>query len=132
MSIRITDFLSDGGKLWPRAKGTAGSVGLLDHVRQVLAATRTHGIQTFFVPHHCTVAENDYTTWKHLSPSQRSILEHQTFAKDSWAGTFHPDFQPLPNEIVIREHWGSSAPRHGRRGAVSEGGLPPGTMIGRG
>ena len=25
------DFLSDGGKLWPRVKGIADEVGLLDH-----------------------------------------------------------------------------------------------------
>ncbi|MFE7713103.1 hypothetical protein ACFU6I_46985 [Streptomyces sp. NPDC057486] len=34
------DFLSEGGKLRPRTKGVAEQVGLLDHMRQVLAAAR--------------------------------------------------------------------------------------------
>jgi nicotinamidase-related amidase len=34
------DFLSDGGKLWPRVKGVADDVGLLDHLREVISAAR--------------------------------------------------------------------------------------------
>ena len=31
------DFLRDGGKLWPRVKGIANEVGLLDHLREVIS-----------------------------------------------------------------------------------------------
>ncbi|MDX3849305.1 isochorismatase family cysteine hydrolase [Streptomyces sp. AK02-01A] len=101
------DFLSEGGKLWPVVKETAEGVGLLDHMRQVLGATRRRGIRTIVVPHHRT-EPHDYTTWQHLSPTQRNVVRSQTFARGSWGGEFHPDFTPVEGELVAREHWGSS------------------------
>ena len=101
------DFLSEGGKLWPRAKATAEAVGLLDHMREALAAARASGIRVFFVPHHRMVA-GDYTTWRFLSLSQQHARESEVFAKGSWGGEFHPDFAPHHDELIAREHWGSS------------------------
>jgi nicotinamidase-related amidase len=34
------DFLSEGGKLWPRAKPIAEEVGLLDNLRTIMRAAR--------------------------------------------------------------------------------------------
>ena len=34
--------------------------------------------------------------------------ERQSFAKGTWGGTFHDDFQPRPGDVVVHEHWGSS------------------------
>jgi nicotinamidase-related amidase len=101
------DFLSDGGKLWPRAKAVAEQVGLLDHMRQVLAATRARGVRTFFVAHRRT-APGDYSEWEHLSPAQEATVKGQVFARGSWGGEFHHDFQPVDGEIRVHEHWSSS------------------------
>ena len=46
------DFLSEGGKVWPRVQAVAEAVGLLDHLRALVAAARDKGIRIFFVPHH--------------------------------------------------------------------------------
>ena len=35
------DFLSEGGKIWPMVKGVAGEVGLLDHLRAIVAGARS-------------------------------------------------------------------------------------------
>ena len=40
------------------------------------------------------------TTW--------SAAERQAFAKNSWGGTFHKDFQVEVGAIVATEHWASS------------------------
>jgi nicotinamidase-related amidase len=101
------DFLSDGGKLWPRTKAVAEQVGLLDHMRQVLAATRACGIRTFFVPHRRT-APGDYDGWEFLSPSQEATVKGQVFALGTWGGEFHPDFQPVEGEVRVHEHWSAS------------------------
>jgi hypothetical protein len=37
------DFLSEGGKLWPRAKPIAEEVGLLDNLRAIMRAARRAG-----------------------------------------------------------------------------------------
>ena len=39
------DFLSEGGKLWPRAKPIAEEVGLLDNLRAIMRAARQAGPQ---------------------------------------------------------------------------------------
>jgi nicotinamidase-related amidase len=44
------DFLSEGGKVWPRVKEVAIEVGLLDNLRAISGAVRRAGIQTFIVP----------------------------------------------------------------------------------
>ncbi|MEJ8656912.1 isochorismatase family cysteine hydrolase [Streptomyces sp. MS1.AVA.4] len=101
------DFLSEGGKLWPRTAPVAEQVGLLGHMREVLAATRACGIRTLFVPHRRT-APGDYADWRHLSSSQQATARAQLFAVGSWGGEFHPDFRPVEGETVVHEHWSAS------------------------
>lgn len=101
------DFLSEGGKLWPFAKEVAEGNGLLDHMRAVLDAARAQGFRVFIVPHHQT-APNDYQSWSYLSPTQRRVVERQTFAVGSWGAQWHPDFEPREDELVIGQHWSSS------------------------
>jgi nicotinamidase-related amidase len=105
------DFLSDGGKLWPRAKEVAEGVGLLDHMRQVLAAARERGLRVLIVPHHRT-APADYATWEHLSPTQQRVRQAQVFAEGSWGAQWHPDFRPREGEFVAAQHWASSGFAH--------------------
>jgi nicotinamidase-related amidase len=96
------DFLSDGGKLWPRVKGVADDVGLLDHLREVISAARARGLKIFFVPHH-RWKPGDYISFDNPSPYQLASAKGQVFAKDSWGGTFHDDFQPQPGDVVVQE-----------------------------
>jgi nicotinamidase-related amidase len=101
------DFLSEGGKLWPLAKETAEEVHLLDHLRTIVATARNVGMRIFFVPHH-RWEPGDYTHWKHPTHTQIASGNRQTFAKDTWGGTFHDDFQVQSGDIVIKEHWAQS------------------------
>jgi nicotinamidase-related amidase len=101
------DFLSEGGKLWPQGKEVAEGVGLLDHMRAMLATARSRGFRVFIVPHHQTTP-SDYATWDHLSPTQQGIVSRQTFAAGSWGAEWHPDFRPREDELVVRQHWASS------------------------
>jgi len=98
------DFLSDGGKLWPRVEAVAREVGLLDNLRTIMAASRTAGIRIFFVPHR-RWEPGDYESWSHPSPDQVAVGRRQIFAKGTWGGDWHPDFVPQPNDIIIKEHW---------------------------
>jgi nicotinamidase-related amidase len=101
------DFLSEGGKLWPRVKAVAEEAMLLDHLRAVVSTARARGLKIFFVPHHRWEA-GDYVAFDNPSPYQLAGANAQIFAKGSWGGTFHDDFQPQPGDVVIHEHWGSS------------------------
>jgi nicotinamidase-related amidase len=101
------DFLSEGGKTWPRLKAVAEEVNLLDHLRTVIAEARAAKLQIVFVPHH-RWEPGDYVHWRHATPYQRAGAQRQIFARGSWGGTFHDDFQPQEGDIVAAEHWGSS------------------------
>ncbi|WP_219837216.1 isochorismatase family cysteine hydrolase [Paenibacillus sp. R14(2021)] len=101
------DFLSPEGKLFPRTKEVADAVNTLEHLKKIVAAVRKAGIQVFFVPHHRS-EPGDFDTWKHPTPYQLKAKQGQVFAKDSWGGEFHPDFQPQQGDVIAKEHWASS------------------------
>jgi nicotinamidase-related amidase len=98
-----SDFLSEGGKLWPLVEGVATAVGLLDHLPTVTAAIRKAGIQVFIVPHHRWEL-GDYEGWDHPNPNQLASAKRQSFAKGTWGGEWHPDFAPQPGDIIIKEY----------------------------
>lgn len=101
------DFLSEGGKLWPRVAEVANSVGLHDNLRAIVAAVRKAGIPVFIVPHH-RAEPGDFDAWDHPTPYQLGGSRAQVFAKGSWGGEWHPDFAPLPGDTIVKEHWGGS------------------------
>jgi nicotinamidase-related amidase len=101
------DFISEGGKLWPRIREVAESVGCVPNMRRVLEAARRAGLRVFFAPHH-RWRQGDYETWKYWAPTQRSAAKNRYFEDGTWGGTFRDEFKPLPGEIVAQEHWASS------------------------
>ncbi|HEX4247025.1 MAG TPA: isochorismatase family cysteine hydrolase [Pseudonocardia sp.] len=101
------DFLSEGGKVWPRVREVAERVGLLDNLRAVTSAARAAGVQTFVVPHR-RWQPGDYEGWDHPNLSQLSVSRGQVFAKGTWGGDWHPDFVPRDGDVVIKEHWAQS------------------------
>ncbi|MFL4908253.1 cysteine hydrolase [Streptomyces sp. MMS24-I2-30] len=103
----FNDFISEDGKVWPHLKPVATEVGLLDHLRSVVGSARETGVRVMFVPHR-RWEPGDYDAWDFPSPSQRKIQKMHHFARGSWGGEFHPDFQPQPGDVVVHEHWGSS------------------------
>lgn len=101
------DFLSDGGKLHGQAESVMEAVGTLRNMRAVLAAIRAAGIQVFYVPHR-RARPADFRGWDHPSPYQLGARDAQVFAEGSWGGAWHPDFVPTDDDVMIREHFGSS------------------------
>ncbi|MGO4123053.1 isochorismatase family cysteine hydrolase [Inquilinus sp. YAF38] len=101
------DFLSEGGKIYPRVKEVADENGLLDNLRRVSGAARAAGIQVVIVPHR-RWEPGDYEDWGHPNPTQRAIMHRHSFARGEWGGDWHPDFAPQPGDIVVKEHWGQS------------------------
>ena len=101
------DFLSEGGKIYPRLKAVADEVCLLDNLRRLDRAVRAARIQVVIVPHRRWQL-GDYEDWDHPNPTQRQIMERHSFARGEWGGEWHPDFAPKPGDIVAQEHWSQS------------------------
>ncbi|QAY79071.1 isochorismatase family cysteine hydrolase [Sphingosinicella sp. BN140058] len=101
------DFLSEGGKVWPRVQEVAEAVGLLANLKALQAAARSAGIQVAIAPHR-RWEPGDYEDWHHPNPTQIAIMRRHSFARGEWGGAWHPDFVPQPGDIVAKEHWGQS------------------------
>ena len=91
----------------PGSRTSPEEVNLLDNLRTIVRTAREAGIAIYHVPHH-RWEPGDYADWKYPSPYQLGAAERQAFAKDTWGGTFHNDFQVQPGDIVATEHWASS------------------------
>ncbi|MFC5452582.1 isochorismatase family cysteine hydrolase [Paenibacillus aestuarii] len=101
------DFLAEEGKLYPRTKEVSESVNLLKHLKAIVDEARKSGIRVFYVPHHRSEPD-DYDNWLYPNPNQIKSQKSQPFAKGTWGGEFHPDFQPQKGDVIAKEHWGSS------------------------
>ena len=101
------DFLSEGGKAWPRVGPIAEQNGLLDNLRAIVKAIRDAEIRVFIAPHR-RWEPGDYEDWDHPNPTQVGIMQRHSFARGEWGGEWHPDFAPQPGDIVAKEHWGQS------------------------
>ena len=101
------DFLSEQGKLWPWVKDVAEQVNLLNNLRDIVRSAREAGITIFHVPHH-RMEPDTYKDWKYVSPYQAQAAKNQIFARGTWGGNFHDDFQVQEGDVVCTEHWASS------------------------
>ncbi|MDM8177833.1 MULTISPECIES: isochorismatase family cysteine hydrolase [Olivibacter] len=101
------DFLSEGGKIWPRVKDVAEDNNLLNNLRTIVKAVRQADIPVFIVPHK-RWESTDYQYWRYPNPTQLAIMDRHSFAKGTWGGDWHPDFAPQDGDIVVKEHWAQS------------------------
>jgi ureidoacrylate peracid hydrolase len=102
------DFLSEKGKLFEYCRKTLEMNNVVEHMKQILAAARKRGVQVFIAPHHRWRESETNSRWKTIPPIGASGSKNQIFADGTWGGSFHPDFVPLPGEVVAQEHWLSS------------------------
>ena len=101
------DFISEGGKIWPRIKAVAEANNCVPHMLKVLNAARKAKLRVFYAMHH-RYRPGDYETWKYVAPIQRAAWQRKTFEYGTWGGEFRAEFVPTPGEIVAHEHWCSS------------------------
>jgi nicotinamidase-related amidase len=105
------EFLSEGGKIWPRLREVAESVGLHQNLRDLLAAVRTAGIVVFIAPHR-RWRPGDYEGWVRPSRAHRVIRDGKVYEVGTFGGEWHPEFGPTDGDIVASEHWGISGFAH--------------------
>jgi nicotinamidase-related amidase len=105
------DFLSEGGKIWPRVKDVAESVGLHDNLRALLTAVRTAGVQVFIAPHR-SWRPGDFDGWQRTSRAHRAARAGRLYEFATFGGGWHPEFGPRPGDVVCTEHWGISGFAH--------------------
>ncbi|MDF0663628.1 MULTISPECIES: isochorismatase family cysteine hydrolase [unclassified Rhizobium] len=101
------DFISEGGKIWPRLKAVAEANNCVPHMLEVLNAARQARLRVFFAMHH-RYRPGDYENWKFVAPIQRAAWHRRSFEFGTWGGEFRAEFVPQDGEVVASEHWCSS------------------------
>ena len=101
------DFISEGGKIWPRIKNVAEANDCVPHMLEVLNAVREAKLRVFYAPHH-RYRLGDYEAWKYIAPIQKAGWSSKVFEYGAWGGEIRSEFEPQPGEIVAQEHWCSS------------------------
>jgi nicotinamidase-related amidase len=105
------DFFAEDGKIYPRLKEVAESVGLHQHLRDLLTAVRAAGIQVVIAPHR-RWRPGDFDGWLRPGRPARTILDGKVFAAGTKGGEWYPDFAPRGGDIVASEHWGENGFAH--------------------
>jgi nicotinamidase-related amidase len=101
------DFISEGGKIWPRIKAVAEANNCVPHMQLILNAARDAKLRVFYAMHH-RYRPGDYESWTYITPIQRAAWQRKAFEFGTWGGEFRAEFVPAPGEIVATEHWCSS------------------------
>jgi nicotinamidase-related amidase len=101
------DFISEGGKVWPRISAVAEVNHCVQHMLEVLQAARTARIRVFYALHR-RYRLGDYETWTSVAPIQKAAWSSKAFAHGTWGGEIRPEFAPQAGDIVASEHWCSS------------------------
>jgi nicotinamidase-related amidase len=101
------DFISEGGKIWPRIKAVAEANNCVPNMLEVLNAARKATLRVFYAMHR-RYRPGDYETWKYIVTIQKAAWHRKSFEYGTWGGEFRAEFVPAPGEIVASEHWCSS------------------------
>lgn len=101
------DFFAEDGRIYPRLREVAESVGLHQHIRDLLAAVRAAGILVVIAPHR-RWRPGDFEGWLRPGRPHRSIRDGRFYAAGGYGGEWYPDFAPQPGDVVASEHWGET------------------------
>jgi ureidoacrylate peracid hydrolase len=72
------DFISEGGKIWPRIKAVAEANGCVPHMLEVLTAARKAKLPIFYAMHR-RYRPGDYETWQYIAPIQKAAWSRKSF-----------------------------------------------------
>jgi nicotinamidase-related amidase len=105
------DFLGDDGKIWPRVKDVAETIGLRSHLHDLLGGVRAVGLPVFIAPHR-RWRPGDVEGWTRAQPAHRALRAGRLYELGTIGGTWHPEFGPKDGDVISSEHWGLSGFAH--------------------
>lgn len=103
----VNDFLSEGGAAWDLTKNTLKLHDVVGNLRRAIDGAREMRVPVIFGPMAYT--EEDYADEElhRKTGINRIMFERKMFLAGSWGADFHPDLQPLADEIILLPHKGT-------------------------
>ncbi len=116
----VNDFLSEGGAAWDLTKKTVQMHDVVGNLRRAIEGARENGVPVIFGPMAYTAEDYADEELQRRSGINRIMFERKMFLAGSWGADFHPDLQPLDDEIILLPHKGTDVletdlPDHLRR-----------------
>jgi len=103
------DFISEGGKWYPRLESSIQSVGLVPRLVHLVKSVRAAGIPIFYAPHR-QYRPGDFEDFKFPSKTHINCRTAQAFAFGTWGGQFHDELQPdvKGGDVIATAHFTTS------------------------
>lgn len=103
----VNDFLSEGGAAWDLTKNSLKLHDVIGNLRRAIDGAREKHIPVIFGPMAYT--EEDYADeeLQRKTGINRIMFERKMFLAGSWGADFHPELQPLAEEIILLPHKGT-------------------------
>jgi nicotinamidase-related amidase len=98
------DFLSEGGKVWPRVEDVAEAVGTNDNLRELVSTVRGAGIRLFYAPHR-RWRPGDFEGWQRPGRPHLGMRDAHAFELGRWGGEFASGLESEEGDLVCGEHW---------------------------
>ncbi|WP_412161691.1 isochorismatase family cysteine hydrolase [Curtobacterium flaccumfaciens] len=98
------DFLSAGGKLWPRFQSVVEANDVILNLVELTETARDVGMQVMYVPHR-RWRDGDFDAWAFPNPAQLERIDTHTFEDGTWGGQFREDLLPELGDVIVSEHW---------------------------
>ncbi len=102
----VNDFLSEGGADWDMTRSTVERHDVVGHLRRAIEGARRHGVPVLFGPMAFTAEDYADDQLQRRSGINRMMFERKMFLAGSWGADFHPDLQPLEDDVVLVPHKG--------------------------
>ena len=103
----VNDFLSEGGAAWDLTKNTVQMHDVVGNLRRAIDGARESGVPVIFGPMAYTKEDYADEELQRRTGINRIMFERKMFLAGSWGADFHPDLQPLDDEIVLLPHKGT-------------------------
>lgn len=120
----VNDFLSEGGAGYDLTKNTLKLHDVVGNLRRAIDGAREKRVPVIFGPMAYT--EEDYAEEElhRKTGINRVMFERKMFLAGSWGADFHPDLQPLEDDIILLPHKGTDVfetdlPDHLKRLGIS-------------
>jgi ureidoacrylate peracid hydrolase len=100
------DFISDGGKLWPRVREVMEANGCVSHMIEVLHAARSAGVRSFLAAP--SLAPRRLRDVEILGPDPGGRGALQGLRRRQLGRDLSRRVHAAPGDVVAAEHWCSS------------------------
>jgi len=105
------DVLAEEGKFYPRLKEVVETVGLHQHLRDLLAAVRAAGVLVVIAPHR-RWRPGDAEGWQRPARPHLTLRDGKVYEYGAFGGQWYPDLAPRDGDVVASEHWGETGFMH--------------------